>query len=67
MEILANQAKLMPNIRSQVLINKCMDKTFPERRKYLLETVRRIGDVKEEYPLLFTMEQVSFFSFYLLT
>ena len=58
----------MPNVRKGTLINTTMDKTFPDRRKFLLAQIRTVTDMKHEYPLLFTYEQVQkqfVFCFYL--
>ena len=54
MSLMENQARLMVNLR----ITKAMDKTFPEFRKFLLEKIRKIEDVKYQYPLLFCYDQV---------
>ena len=66
--ILSVQAKLMPNVRKGTLIDTAMDKTFPDRRKFLLAQIRTVTEMKHEYPLLFTYEQVRkqfVFCFYL--
>ena len=58
MALMENQARLMVNLRNKSLVTKAMDKTFPERRKFLLEKIRKIEDVKYQYPLLFCNDQV---------
>ena len=58
MSLMKNQARLMVNFRKKSFITKAMDKTFPERRKFLLEKMRKIEDVKYQYPLLFFYDQV---------
>ena len=58
MSLMENQARLMVNLRKKSLITKAMEKTFPECRKFLLEKIRKIEDVKYQYPLLFCYDQV---------
>ena len=58
MSLMENQARLMINLWNKSLITKAKDKTFPERRKFLLEKKRKIEDVKYPYPLLFCYDQV---------
>lgn len=50
-EILAVQTRKTPNARNMILINKCMDKTFPEQRKFFTEKIRKIEEIYKEYPL----------------
>ena len=63
MEVLAQQNQLMPNIRDKLAIKLSMDKTFPERRDFILKEIRKIVEIKEEYPLLFTYDQVLNFGY----
>ena len=51
METLTVQTRTTPNARKMILINKCMDKNFPERRKFFIEKIRKIEEICEEYPL----------------
>ena len=58
MSLMENQVKLMVNLRNKSFSTKAMDKTFSVRRKFLLEKIRKIEDVKIQYPLLFCYDKV---------
>ena len=58
MSLMENQVMLMVNLRNKSFSTKAMDKTFSERRKFLLEKIRKIEDVKIQYPLLFCYDKV---------
>ena len=52
MPLMENQVKLLVNLRNKSFVTKAMDKTFSERRKFLLEKIRKIEDVKIQYPVI---------------
>ena len=63
MKILRVTTRTTPNARKMILINKWMDKTFAERPKFIIEKIRKIEDIYEEYTLLLTFEQIKYVNF----
>ena len=58
-DIMKAQVMLMPNARNAQIILKSMDKTFTNRRVFILDPpVNSISDIKNKHPLLFTYQQI---------
>ena len=56
---LKKQFQLLPYSRRQTVINTSMSKTFPVRRKDILELQKTVVEILDEYPILADPLQVS--------
>ena len=57
---LLKQFHMVPYSRKQSVISTSMSKTFPARRKDILELRKSVSDIMDEYPILADPLQVSF-------